>query len=479
MSVNFNYGKFIGALITAQLPYAFMVFCGFFFGKVGLIQKEGIYAFSKMNIEIFLPIYLFIQVCRSNFTYNYEENGVIIISFIFYFIFSFIICFLYSFFTKMDLRYRFTFIFLTGIIDIKRIHYLYINSFCYFLKNKLSKEQEFCKNILVYSYIHVFYQGLIIWFCAYNLIKLDKSYENQAIEVWDEIHKKKKSEEEQNLKEENKEEENKEEEKKEENKEENKNENENENEDYLNDNKLSEREKNEVKEIYNNYAINNNEEINKENNSNEDVEEMIMFSGRQSFYSKISKYQKKKFFESSNIKMELLKLIFRSPFIALIIAFIIGFIRVIREWIYDTTTPVYLFFDTFNTIGNCNILLGFLMIGSNLYYKNTINKKNSNAKIRLSDYIFHSIVKVIILPFLGILFCFIIKKKFIDDNKVLLFTCFIQWVIPTSIDIMSIVQVEDINCKFVAYSISIQIICQIVLNNFIHFPTFLKMIDIL
>ena len=177
--------------------------------------------------------------------------------------------------------------------------------------------------------------------------------------------------------------------------------------------------------------------------------------------------------------MELLKLIFRSPFIALIIAFIIGFIRVIREWIYDTTTPVYLFFDTFNTIGNCNILLGFLMIGSNLYYKNTINKKNSNAKIRLSDYIFHSIVKVIILPFLGILFCFIIKKKFIDDNKVLLFTCFIQWVIPTSIDIMSIVQVEDINCKFVAYSISIQIICQIVLNNFIHFPTFLKMIDIL
>ena len=119
------------------------------------------------------------------------------------------------------------------------------------------------------------------------------------------------------------------------------------------------------------------------------------------------------------------------------------------------------------------------MIGSNLYYKNTINKKNSNAKIRLSDYIFHSIVKVIILPFLGILFCFIIKKKFIDDNKVLLFTCFIQWVIPTSIDIMSIVQVEDINCKFVAYSISIQIICQIVLNNFIHFPTFLKMIDIL
>ena len=83
--------------------------------------------------------------------------------------------------------------------------------------------------------------------------------------------------------------------------------------------------------------------------------------------------------------MELLKLIFRSPFIALIIAFIIGFIRVIREWIYDTTTPVYLFFDTFNTIGNCNILLGFLMIGSNLYYKNTINKKNSNPKNRLSD----------------------------------------------------------------------------------------------
>ena len=185
---NLPYGKFIGALITSQIPYAFMIFCGFFFGKVGLIQKEGLFAFSKMNIEIFLPIYLFIQVCRSTYTYNFEENGVIIISFIFYFVISFIICFIYCLISKMDLRYRFTFILLTAVIDIKRLHYLYINSFCYLLENKLDKEKTFCSNILDFSYVHVFFQGLVIWFIAYNLIKMDKAYENQAIEVWDNIH---------------------------------------------------------------------------------------------------------------------------------------------------------------------------------------------------------------------------------------------------------------------------------------------------
>ena len=394
-----------------------------------------------MNIEIFLPIYLFIQVCRSTYTYNFEENGVIIISFIFYFVISFIICFIYCLISKMDLRYRFTFILLTSVIDVKRLHYLYINSFCYLLENKLDKEKTFCSNILNYSYVHVFFQGLVIWFIANNLIKMDKAYENQAIEVWDNIHMKVNSEENDLLNDNNQ----------------------NENEDK-NEEEKKEEEKKEEK---------------KEENIEKKTEEMINFQGRQSFYSKISKYQKIKFFQSNNIQKEILLLIFNSPFIGLIIAFIVGFIRVIREWIYDTTTPVYLFFDTFNTIGNCNILLGFLMIGANLFHENTINKKNSNAVIRIIDYIFHLILKVIILPFLGIVFCYVIKKKFIEDNKVLIWVCFIQWILPTSIDIMAIAQVNDINCKFVAFSTFIQLVCQMLINNFVQVPTFLKMMDIL
>ena len=487
---NLPYGKLIGALITSQIPYAFMIFCGYFFGKVGLIQKEGLFAFAKMNIEIFLPIYLFIQVCRSTYTYNFEENGVIIISFIFYFVITFIICFIYCFVSKIDLRYRFTFILLTSVIDVKRLHYLYINSFCYLLENKLDKEKTFCSNILNYSYVHVFFQGLVIWFIANNLIKMDKAYENQAIEVWDNIHMKVTSEENdllndnnQNENEDKNEEEKKEEEKKEEKKEENVEKKTEEN-DLLKSNRYSKSEIEEARNIYNSYAINNKNNIentNQEQNENEinKSEEMINFQGRQSFYSKISKYQKIKFFQSNNIQKEILLLIFNSPFIGLIIAFIVGFIRVIREWIYDTTTPVYLFFDTFNTIGNCNILLGFLMIGANLFHANTINKKNSNAVIRIIDYIFHLILKVIILPFLGIVFCYVIKKKFIEDNKVLIWVCFIQWILPTSIDIMAIAQVNDINCKFVAFSTFIQLVCQMLINNFVQVPTFLKMMDIL
>ena len=479
---NLPYGKFIGALITSQIPYAFMIFCGFFFGKVGLIQKEGLFAFSKMNIEIFLPIYLFIQVCRSTYTYNFEENGVIIISFIFYFVISFIICFIYCLISKMDLRYRFTFILLTSVIDVKRLHYLYINSYCYLLENKLDKEKTFCNKILDYSYIHVFFQGLVIWFIAYNLIKMDKAYENQAIEVWDNIHIKINTEENDllndNQKEEKKDEEKKDEEKKEENIEKKTEENE-----LLKSNRYTKSEIEEAKNIYNSYAINNKNNIENTDQPNENdlnkTEEMINFQGRQSFYSKISKYQKIRFFQTNNIKKELLLLIFNTPFIGLIIAFIVGFIRVIREWIYDTTTPVYLFFDTFNTIGNCNILLGFLMVGANLFHENTINKKNSNALIRIIDYIIHLIIKVIILPFLGIVFCYVVKKKFIKDNKVLIWACFIQWLLPSSIDIMAIAQVNDANCKFVAFSICFQLVFQMLINNFVQVPTFLKMMDIL
>ena len=474
---NLPYGKFIGALITSQIPYAFMIFCGFFFGKVGLIQKEGLFAFAKMNIEIFLPIYLFIQVCRSTYTYNFEENGVIIISFIFYFVITFIICFIYCFVSKMDLRYRFTFILLTAVIDIKRLHYLYINSFCYLLENKLDKEKTFCSNILDFSYVHVFFQGLVIWFIAYNLIKMDKAYENQAIEVWDNIHIKINTEE-NDLLNDNQKEEKKDEEKKEENIEKKTEENE-----LLKSNRYTKSEIEEAKNIYNSYAINNKNNIENTDQPNENdlnkTEEMINFQGRQSFYSKISKYQKIRFFQTNNIKKELLLLIFNSPFIGLIIAFIVGFIRVIREWIYDTTTPVYLFFDTFNTIGNCNILLGFLMVGANLFHENTINKKNSNALIRIIDYIIHLIIKVIILPFLGIVFCYVVKKKFIKDNKVLIWACFIQWLLPSSIDIMAIAQVNDANCKFVAFSICFQLVFQMLINNFVQVPTFLKMMDIL
>ena len=170
MSKKLKYENLLGGLMTSQIPYAFMIFCGFFFAKVGLLQKEGLHAFGRMNIDIFLPIFLFIQVGRSTYLYNFEQNGAIIVSFLFYFIIAFIISFVYAITSKMDLRYRYTFIFITSIVDVKRLHYLYIYSFCFLLEGKLTKEKAFCNEILACGNIHVFFQGLIIWFVVYNLI---------------------------------------------------------------------------------------------------------------------------------------------------------------------------------------------------------------------------------------------------------------------------------------------------------------------
>jgi hypothetical protein len=110
---------------------------------VKIINKEGLIAFSKMNIEIFLPVYLFIAVCRSNFTLIYDKFGGIIISNLLFTIISSIICLIYTYITKMDLRYRYTFIIITSFIDIKRLYFLYINSFCFLYENKGNYDTKF------------------------------------------------------------------------------------------------------------------------------------------------------------------------------------------------------------------------------------------------------------------------------------------------------------------------------------------------
>ena len=339
----------------------------------------------------------------------------------------------------MDLRYRFTFIVITSFIDLKRLYYLYINSFCFLYENKGKYDTKFCNNILQNSQIQIFYQGILIWFVSYNLIKMDKAYEYECENLYSKIKEKNESKNNHN----------------------NNNNNNNQLE-IIEENSerlvLNSEQKNELQNIFNEFKI-------KENDSEDDLKH-IPINANSEFYNKITKYKKITFFKTDNILYEIIKICFRSPLIALFIAFIVGFIRVIREWIYDTTTPVYLFFDTFNTIGNCNILLGFLMVGANLFHENTINKKNSNALIRIIDYIIHLIIKVI-------------KKKFIKDNKVLIWACFIQWLLPSSIDIMAIAQVNDANCKFVAFSICFQLVFQMLINNFVQVPTFLKMMDIL
>lgn len=120
------------------------------------------------------------------------------------------------------------------------------------------------------------------------------------------------------------------------------------------------------------------------------------------------------------------------------------------------------------------------MIGANLVEEEGINKsKNVTIKIRAIDYIAHFLIKIIIMPFLGVAFSSVIDNHFFEDNRILNWVCFIQWILPTSIDVVAIVQLKNINYRFVCICIFVQYVCQMLLNNLINVPCFLKVVDTL
>ena len=80
------------------------------------------------------------------------------------------------------------------------------------------------------------------------------------------------------------------------------------------------------------------------------------------------------------------------------------------------------------------------------------------------------------MPFLGVIFS-LIAFSFVPDNRMLIFTAFIQWILPTSLDVISIVQAREINAKSMAVSVFIQWVIMTCLNNFIVLPAFLKVIN--
>jgi len=79
------------------------------------------------------------------------------------------------------------------------------------------------------------------------------------------------------------------------------------------------------------------------------------------------------------------------------------------------------------------------------------------------------------MPFLGVVFA-LIAFGFIPDNRILIFTAFIQWLLPTTLDIVSIVQARDINAKSISIAVFIQFLIMTCVNNFLVLPAFLKVI---
>ena len=54
-------------------------------------------------------------------------------------------------------------------------------------------------------------------------------------------------------------------------------------------------------------------------------------------------------------------------------------------------------------------------------------------------------IKCLLIPFLGVVFSYL-SSLFIT-NRAIIFTAFIQWLLPTSIDVMAMVQAKDINSR--------------------------------
>lgn len=344
----------LGSYLSALTPYIFIIACGYFFGRVKLITKEDLNSFAKMVNEIFLPVYLFIHVARCTYTLNFELYNSFIISFLFYLVIAGILSFTWAWLSKMDQRYRYTFICMTSFVDIRRLQYLYIDSFCHFLTIKSDAERAYCSNLNCTSEVHTFFQGILIWYVAFNLIRVDKSLALHSDEEWSKVIKDA-SNTEQNLVEskENKETEihiNQEVE-------------------LINQSPLSDEGKNKFKGIHNEYKVtnpnddnilklnqNNNNDSNDNNNNRIDNNpnnniltsnpqnsinhQMIQVEEQQRFNNELNEYSKARFRKHNNLWKEIAYIAFRPPIIALFIGFIVGFIRPIRIWLFDTTTPM-------------------------------------------------------------------------------------------------------------------------------------------
>ena len=136
----FIFADFLGGVVSCNFPFLVVIFAGWFFTRLELINKEGLVAFAKLIIEIFLPVYFFIQVCRSTSVELIQKNYLVIISEIIYTVVAFIIAWLYTILTNIDARHKYTFIVVASANEIKILHTQLIKSFCYHWENRTTEE---------------------------------------------------------------------------------------------------------------------------------------------------------------------------------------------------------------------------------------------------------------------------------------------------------------------------------------------------
>lgn len=579
-----NWGHFFGGQITCEFPFLVIMLIGYFFAKLGAITYDGCIVLAKLSIEVFLPCYIFIQVCRSTTKSYIEENAAVIISQLIIMTLSFSAAFIYATLSKIDVRYKWTFIALVTITEVKYLNYLQVSSFCYHVLDKNPTEITYCSKIDDSNYSHMFFQGIFSWYIFFYGIRRDREHWRTIVEVGRDIAKAYETaivlddesssdeEEEESLirkrksttksRKDTKEENDKKDfdlekdniiQKKDE--ELNKNEiketvqehletnrlgvketernlikqdsnnlNPQESEmnqlntnvkkvDELNNSKLSKKSKIQAvdqqktdTELKNNDAINKDNKVDSNQSKNKDrklskaeqkeakkqkkiddeklkKEKQAMYDefdvnlltrkdnttlqANTDFYEKVEEYYHLHLHKhKSDIKPWWYKasyVIFGPCQIALFTGFIVGFITVIRNWCFNKTGAQFIFYETLNQIGNSHLVVNYLIIGANFFI---FKQHEYSFRFRKMDHVALLIFKCLILPFLGVLYVFICHE-INDSNRAVLFNAYVQWITPSSIDIITMVQAKEINNKDSCINVAIQWAWLLCINTFI------------
>jgi predicted permease len=281
-----DYANLMGGLITSEFPYLVMIGFGVWFAKQGIFHKEGAISFSKLMIEIFIPIYLFINIARSTSVITIQKNYLMIISVLCEMAFAALVSFIYIKIVKMDIRYRYSFLMLNCFSDIKNVHRLIINSFCYHLKDQTPDEKDYCSGVLKNNFVHMFFQSVITWYLAFNLIRIDRKLDRNIKHIQSEINGQVDK--------------------------------------VANSNgKVNSEKKEQLKEVYTNYIKNGDDKTVKVTPE---------------FYDIVSPFYHE---DNKPWWREMIYVLMRPPLIAMFTGFIVGFITPIQSWIFNTTTAVY------------------------------------------------------------------------------------------------------------------------------------------
>lgn len=526
-----HWGHFFGGQLTCTFPFCVIIFIGYFFARLGAITYDGSIVLAKLCIDIFIPCYLFIHICKSTTTDYLQDNGAVIVSILVIMVFAFTITYIYAVITNVDVRYKWTFIALATISEVKYMNYLSVHSFCYHIEEAHDynpTELSYCEHLEDTNYSHMFFQSLLAWYVFYFAIRKDREHWRTIVDVGRDIAKayeteliiddSSSSDEEEELeyqrslrksintqnkkeiKEEPKESERAEIVNKElnmqeielkvksENIESNKL-----NNSHNNDNKINNMNENEndnkLNHSHSNRKIKEQKEKALEIKRIKKEEEAQMKKIKQDMYDEFEGHMAvakdtsslhaspdfldkvQCYYDSylhkhkSEIKPWWYKLsyvMFGPCQIALWTGFIVGFITVIRDWTFNTTGAQFIFYETINSIANTHLVVNYLLIGANFFI---FKQHEYSFRFRKQDHVALLILKCIILPFLGLLYVFIAKE--VDDtNKAALFNAYLQWISPSSIDVITMVQAKEINTTDCCINTALQWVWFTVVSTF-------------